>query len=233
MKRAWSVVSFVAVVNLMTIILVLGWAWITGRVDAERLSALQAVFNAPEAALDEARAVEPVVVSAAMEMPLSSTERLEWFNRWEMEQEQRVQQLVDEAERRTREVQAKLTALQQERLAFEAERARHRAAVESSSTADAEARFKQSVRLYERARPSTSKGWLLALVEDRGLHQAVRLLEAMDERAASRLLGAMNTEEEQKVATDLLNIMGGPDDMVQNQEMFSNAHDRNTDPVVP
>ena len=69
MKRAWSVVSFVAVVNLMTIILVLGWAWITGRVDAERLSALQAVFNAPEAALDEARAVEPVVVSAAMEMP--------------------------------------------------------------------------------------------------------------------------------------------------------------------
>jgi len=233
MKRAWSVVSFIAVVNLMTIILVLGWAWITGKVDADRLSALRAIFAAPHSTQQDAPVAEPVAVAAALELPLSSAERLAWFDRWEMEQEQRVQQLVDEAERRTREVQSKLNALQQERLAFEAERARYQETVKSSSLADADASFKQSVRLYERARPSTSKTWLMALVEDRGLNQAVRLLQAMDERAASRLLAAMNTEEEQKVATGLLNIMGGPDDMVQNQEMLSNAHDRNTAPDAP
>ena len=194
MKRAWSVVSFIAVVNLMTIILVLGWAWITGKVDADRLSALRAIFAAPQSMEQESPVPEPVAVAAALELPLSSAERLAWFDRWEMEQEQRVQQLVDEAERRTREVQSKLNALQQERLAFEAERARYQETVKSSSLADADARFKQSVRLYERARPSTSKTWLMALVEDRGLHQAVRLLQAMDERAAVRDRGRPRRE---------------------------------------
>ena len=44
MKRAWSVVSFIAVVNLMTIILVLGWAWITGKVDADAASSMTVIL---------------------------------------------------------------------------------------------------------------------------------------------------------------------------------------------
>ena len=231
MKRAWNIVSFVAVVNLLTLLIVLAWAWQSGRLDAARLASIRAVLSADEASSEPVDVESTSVVPTSMDIPLASTERLAWFNQWEMEQEQRLQQLMSEAERRSREVQSRLNELQQERLAFEAERQAHTDALDAVAVAEAEQRFKQTVRLYERARPATAKLWLIALVDQWGMERASQLLAAMDERAAARLLQAFENQDETRLATDLLNMLGGPDGTVRNQEVLSDDIARNLDPA--
>ena len=135
---------------------------------------------------------------------------------------------MGEAERRSREVQNRLNALEQERLAFEAERAAHFEAVDAAAAVEAEQRFQQTVKLYERARADTAKVWLIGMIDQWGMEQAGRVLAAMDQRAAARLLQAFETAEEQRLATNLLNMLGGPDGTVRNQEMLSNDSARNS-----
>ncbi len=228
MKRAWNIVSFVAVVNLLTVLIVVTWAWQSGRLDAERLAAIRSMLfeSEPESTASEDASV--VVVPTSMDIPLGSSDRLAWFDQWEMEQEQRLQQLMGEAERRSREVQNRLNALEQERLAFEAERAAHFEAVDAAAAVEAEQRFQQTVKLYERARADTAKVWLIGMIDQWGMEQAGRVLAAMDQRAAARLLQAFETAEEQRLATNLLNMLGGPDGTVRNQEMLSNDSARNS-----
>jgi hypothetical protein len=199
MKRAWTIVSFVAVVNLLTLLILAAWAWQSGRLDADRLAAIRAVLtdDRTSASVPEEQAAS--VVPTSMDIPLASSERLAWFDQWEMEQEQRLQQLMSEAERRSREVQNRLNELEQEREAFEAERMAHHAAVDAEAAAEADRRFEQTVRLYERARPAAAKIWLIGMVEQWGMERASRLLAAMDQRAAARLLQAFETEEEQRI----------------------------------
>ena len=228
MKRAWNIVSFVAVVNLLTVLIVVAWAWQSGRLDADRLTAIRSILFESDPESTTSVDQSTVVVPTSMDIPLGSSDRLAWFDQWEMEQEQRLQQLMGEAERRSREVQNRLNALEQERLAFEAERAAHTEAVDAAATVEAEQRFQQTVRLYERARPATAKIWLVAMIDQWGMEQAGRVVAAMDQRAAARLLQAFESDEEQRVATNLLNMLGGPDGTVQNQEMLSNDSARNS-----
>ena len=227
MKRAWTVISFVAVVNLLTLMILVTWAWQTGRLDADRLAAIRAVLAGEELQVPAPAEQEVSVVPTSLDIPLASSERLAWFDQWEMEQEQRLQQLMSEAERRTREVQNRLNDLERERQAFEAERMAHHEAVHAEAAAEAERRFEQTVRLYERARPATAKIWLMGMIEQWGIERAGQLLAAMDQRSAARLLQAFETEEEQRLATNLLNMLGGPDGTVQNQEMHSDDIARN------
>ena len=99
--------------------------------------------------------------------------------------------------------------------------------MDAVAVAEAEQRFQQTVRLYERARPATAKLWLISLVDQWGMERASRLLAAMDERAAARLLQAFESPEETRLATDLLNMLGGPDGTVRNQEVLSDDIARN------
>ena len=118
MKRAWNIISFIAVVNMLTLMFVITWLWQTGRIDDVRLAELQQWFSTP---IEQEAAVETdvAVVDVGMEPgthAFSSEERLAWYEHWRMESEQRLQRLVDEAERRGLEVQARLGALEDERL---------------------------------------------------------------------------------------------------------------------
>ncbi|MDA0295218.1 MAG: hypothetical protein O3A31_04510 [Planctomycetota bacterium] len=72
MKTIWNIVSFLAVVNLLALSLAAGWLGWTGRLDEDRLAAVQEVFKVPtsEAArlVNERREVEAMEAEQALEL---------------------------------------------------------------------------------------------------------------------------------------------------------------------
>ncbi len=72
MKTIWNIVAFLAVVNLLALGLAAGWLGWTGRLDEDRLTAVQEIFRVPtsEAArlIDERRALEVAEAEQALEL---------------------------------------------------------------------------------------------------------------------------------------------------------------------
>lgn len=224
MKQAWSITSFVAVVNLLVLILLAGWMWQTGRLDSDRISALRTWIMSPPME-DSEEQVAPGSEAAVEEVSgMSSQQRLEWLEHWRMQSEQRLQGLVEEAERRSLEVQARLTELELQKQALAV---KERAMLEELETRDRQAKdeaFQRTVGLYEQARPDRAKAWLLLLVEEGQTDRAVQYLSAMESRSASRILQTFDTGTELRLAKQLLEAMSGGTVAASSDGLTSHVH---------
>ena len=58
MRTIWNAFAFVAVVNLLALVLAAGWMWQTGRLDRARVEAVRAIFAIPIAEEEAARVAE-------------------------------------------------------------------------------------------------------------------------------------------------------------------------------
>ena len=227
MKRTWNIVSFVAIVNLLTILMIILWMWQTDRLNEDRLNALRTWIISPptvDGSVEEQLEGEQFVNERDPMLGLSSQQRLEWLEHWKMQSEQRLQSLVDEAERRSLEVQSRLTDLELQRTQLAA---RERALEELTEAQDAQRHdeaFQRTVTLYESARPSVAKAWMLSLIEEGRMERAVEYLAAMDSRSASKVLQTFDTGNEIRLAKQLLENMSGAPSSASVQGPASNAH---------
>lgn len=227
MKRAWNIVSFLAIVNLLTLLMLIAWMWQTERLSEDRLRSLRTWFMSPpgsETAESLDSAVVETVESGDAMAGLSSQQRLEWLEHWRMQSEQRLQSLVDEAERRSLEVQSRLTDLELQRRELAVREQAIDDLVASQAAEQADSAFQRTVSLYESARPSTAKAWLLALIEDGRIERAVKYLSAMDARSASKVLQAFDTGNEINLAKQLLESMSGAHPIAPAEGLPSDAH---------
>lgn len=227
MKRTWNIVSFLAIVNLLTILLLIAWMWQTERLTEERISSLRTWVMSPPGADVPApmdSSVEEDIESQDAMIGLSSQQRLEWLEHWRMQSEQRLQSLVDEAERRSLEVQSRLTDLELQRQELAAREQAIDDLATSQAALQADEAFQRTVLLYQSARPSTAKAWLLALIDEGRLPRAVEYLSAMDARSASKVLQAFNTGNEIKLAKQLLESMSGAHPIATAEGLPSDAH---------
>lgn len=224
MKQAWNIVSFLAVVNLLVLCMLIVWMWQSGRLDADRFASLRTwIMSPPGEVMEETvdAAPAPVVEEAS---GFSSQQRLEWLEHWQMQSEQRLQTLVEEAERRSLEVQARLTELELQKQALTARERAIEEEAEARTRQLADASFQRTVKLYQQARPDTAKAWLLLLVEEGQMDRAVGYLSAMDARSASRVLQAFDSETEVRLAKQLLEAMSGGGDATTANGLSSHAH---------
>ena len=209
MKQAWTITSFIAVVNLLVLLALGGWMWQSGRLDADRIAALRGWIMSPpseDADITDASAANVVVEEAS---GFSSQQRLQWLEHWRMQSEQRLQGLVEEAERRSLEVQARLTELELQKQALAVKEHAMLEQLEARDRQATDEAFQRTVRLYEQARPDRAKAWLLLLVEEGEMGRAVEYLSAMESRSASRVLQAFDTGTELRLAKQLLEAMSG------------------------
>tara|TARA_B100000674_G_scaffold355830_1_gene298692 strand:- start:239 stop:940 length:702 start_codon:yes stop_codon:yes gene_type:complete len=224
MKQAWAITSFVAVVNLLVLILLAGWMLQTGRLDAERMSALRSwIMSPPEEASEVRQASDPETGPTELS-GLSSQQRLEWLEHWRMQSEQRLQGLVEEAERRSLEVQTRLTELELQKQALAV---KERTIQEEREARDRQSRdeaFQRTVGLYEQARPDRAKAWLLLLVEEGQTDRAVQYLSAMQTRSASRILQTFDSGTELRLAKQLLEAMSGGSVAADSNGLSSHVH---------
>ncbi len=235
-NRAWSIVSFLAVAHLLAMAMFAGWLWQSNRLNFERINEIREMFTmtvdeaavareaereerelALQAAIAEQRRVTPPIPSAAGVHRLAAHEEMEHRARRSIEQEKHIlREQIIAAQRRLDDREAQFRNEQEQwELHIRAEQERR-----------ADEQFEKTVRQYESVRPRQGKDMLLELIANGQMHQAVAYLDAMNARSASRILGEFKTEDEIRLATELLEQLRRFGISPEPQEQLGSSNDK-------
>lgn len=211
MRGLKLIVGMLAVANVLALAGFFGWLKSTDRLSGERVQKIRAMLAETVTAEKARLAAEQAEAEAAknkdeeirqqQQPPLTAAEQLAVGREGEDMRRQIVERLRREAEdlRRTLqrerdEVEASAARLKREREEFEAMRKRI-AELEGSQ------QFEKSVKLYESLKPAQTRGMFEQLIARGETDQVVAYLNAMQSRAATKVLAEF---KDPKVASDLL-----------------------------
>jgi hypothetical protein len=214
MKRLWNMISFLAVVNLLAMAIFAGWMWQSGRLNIDRLRSLREtlmVTSADEASAMQKqddvadRAQKEAENAARMENPpLPSGVLVRRNDENSMRDAQIVRRLVDEKELLVGQLDLKTQQIEAERAAFEADRAAWQSATADERQRLSDTQFAKVVELYSSIPAKQAKDMLINLVRTDDAGQAVAYLNAMEIRAAAKIIKELKSDVENQLATDLL-----------------------------
>jgi hypothetical protein len=214
MKTLWNAVSFLAVVHLLAVLMFLGWLWHSDRLDGQRLQDLRAMFavtisEADAAAAQAAAEAEVLDRQKAVEArrqspPLPAADQVQRVALSQQEQ-QRSDRHVELVRRQLLE-QFNISSqqLEAEREALEARRQGLQQSVEADEGRRSDTQLTKAVKLLESLPPKQAKETIVELVQSGKTDQAVIYLDTMNSRAAGKVLAEFKTDEENKLATELL-----------------------------
>ncbi len=213
-RNLLNFLSFMAIVNLLAVLIFVAWLWGTDRLSRDRIDQVRELFaitNAEEATrmATEAAQARNAAHDAREQAhrddppPSSRTQVTEFV---EMREQERQSQERLEQEKRVllRQLQQARDEIDTTRAAFTEEKAQWEQATAAERERKTDEQFAQTVRLYEGAQPKLAKKWLVNLVADGEVEQAVAYLDAMNARSAGRVIGELKTDAESRLATDLL-----------------------------
>jgi hypothetical protein len=210
----WNVVTFLAVVNLLALLIIVAWLWQTGRLTRGRIDDIRSVLSRPES--ESAAAASRSVGEAEIERVRALEERRKDFppvdSATQIRQIALVQQQREQATRRLSDERAMLslqlsqaTARMEANIAeFERQRSAWLTHRSGDATRKIDEQFLQAVRQIEQLPPKQAKGIIQRLVTDNNASQAVAYLDAMSPRSASRVLREFKSDAEIVLATSLL-----------------------------
>jgi flagellar motility protein MotE (MotC chaperone) len=213
MKSLWTVVSVLALANLLMLGGFVGWLASTGRLNRDRADAVRALFvktvqeeaavkaEADAAAGEKAKAdaaaaklAQPPVAAAERIRETQDAAELSGQSRHRLESDIRSLQtfLVRENER----LQAWEKELQAKQAAFETEQKR----VRETSGSD---QFKKAMATLAGVKPKEAQSILAELLAQNKHDEVISYLDAMEERTRSKVLAEFN-KTDPRVAADLL-----------------------------
>jgi hypothetical protein len=214
MKTAWNIVSFLAVVHLLALLMFAGWLWHTDRLDGSRVAELRALF-APtltearaaveQADLDaEARLVQQAEQARRQDPPLPASDRVARLSAARQEDE-RAEHHLDLVRRQLlQQFDIAAQQLEDQRGALDAERQGFEQGVGADQQQRHTSQLTKAVKLLESLPPKQAKQKIVELVQSGKEDQAVVYLDAMNQRAAGKVLAEFKTDQENKLATELL-----------------------------
>lgn len=213
MKAIWSVMSIVAVANLLALIAIAGWLAASDRLDLGRLRSIRAVL-APSRAEEAAQRAEAERLATQQAdlasqkarvgtAPLTAAERLNVkLEQSEMDRQRadRARKEIDdlrralflERERLDREIEA----FRQTRAAFEDERKR-------IAEADGDEQFQKSLITLEQLKPDKIRTTLQQLLDAGQVGQVIAYLDGMQDRTRTKVLDEF-VKADARLAADLL-----------------------------
>lgn len=225
MKSIWTLVSILAVAHLLALGGFAGWLVGTGRLDGDRLERIREILAEDPGAGDEAEgdAENEADDDASLQtVALSTDDRIDLLMEGSQINRQRKERLRREMQDLQRSHQREQDRLDQERQAFEAERASFRAELERLQEIDGGAQFRKSVKVLESLRAGEAMQTLLAVIDgavivdegaavapegasvrEDGMRRAVSYLNAMQERARSKVMGEF-VKQQPDLAAELL-----------------------------
>ena len=214
MKTAWNVVSFLAVVHLLALVMFAGWLWHTDRLDGDRLGELRALFapsiaEARAAAEQSGREVESVRQQQAeqarrQEPPLPASDRVARLSAARQDQERAGHHLDLVRRQLLQQFDIAAQQLESERGALDAERQGFEQGMDVDQQRRHREQLTKAVKLLEALPPKQAKQKIVELVQSGKSDQAVVYLDAMNQRAAGKVLAEFKTDEDNKLATELL-----------------------------
>lgn len=214
MKTIWSIVTILALANMMAFVGFVGWLGGTGRLSPERFreirsilaptvaeaAAAQAEVDAAEAADAEAAAeaertanppLTPTAVLARREVALDASA-------------QAVQRIRQEVSERQAELQRQVDALATARAEFEAERTAWEDEREATAARASDEQFTKLVGLFGALKPKDATALLKEMEAVGEREEVVRLLDALPTRTTAKIIAELKTPEDRTLASALL-----------------------------
>lgn len=213
MKSIWVIISTLALANLLALGGFVGWLAATGRVSRERVEAVRAIFSTTVADETTAKAEADKAAKAEKEQAAQA----EKLSTPPVPAEERIKQQQEDAEvkRQTRQrldsdlkslrtflvrendrLQKWENDLRAQEAAFAAEQKKIR------ETAGSE-QFKKAMATLAGVKPKEAQSILSELLAQNKQDEVISYLDAMDERARSKVLAEFN-KADPKVAAELL-----------------------------
>jgi len=210
-KALWTIITIVALANLLALGGFVGWLASTDRLDMERLESIRELLSetreAREARLEEEaleaerREQEAEAARRAALPPLTAGDRLLLAEESEEAARQRLERLRREVEDLQRTIRAEAASLDERTDAFEAERRDFNEMRRRLEAIEGDEQFQKTVTLLEGLQPQRASQMLLELVDQGDPEQATAYLNAMQSRNASKILAAI---PDPALAADLL-----------------------------
>jgi hypothetical protein len=212
-KLLWTVLSVIAVANLMALVAFVGWLGATDRLNKDRAVELRAMFRETlsqrhareeeERQEQEAQKQAAEAKEQAQRPPVTAEQTLEL----RLQQSQADQARLEAVRR---EVQILQDTLKRERVALDSAWAQLKKEREDFETArkvvaetEGNVQFKKTLATLEGLKPEAAKGALAELIRVGSTEQAVAYLNAMQERTRIKIIDQF-VREDPKLATDLL-----------------------------
>jgi len=210
-RGLWTIVSVLAVANLLAIGGFAGWLVATDRLNAERFREIRQTLvetaQAEQTRLEqEARQAELEAQQAEEERralipPLTAADRLRNNAIAEEVDRQRLERLSREVRDLRRTIDRERQQLDERVAEFEEEKAVFERMRSQIREIEGQDQFKKAVTHLQSQRPDTARDILQALIDQGEVDQAVAYLNAMGDRQAAKIIGAF---EDPAVAADLL-----------------------------
>ncbi len=214
MKSLWSAMSFLAIAHLLALGLFTGWLWQSDRLNRERIESVRDLF-APTIAEAETRAAAEAeeidelrrhqeTEERRQRLPMSSEMQIQHISHLEEIERRTVRNLENERAHLIRQLDETHARLEARQAEFEAEREAWEAAIEAERTRRTDEQFVKAVQQLESIPPRQGREILKELVRNDRMDQAVAYLNAMNARPASKILEQFRTDDEIRLATELL-----------------------------
>ncbi len=224
MKTMWNIVSFLAVVHLLALVMFVGWLWKSGRLDGARVTELREMLavTIPEAEAAAARAAgeaalrqqEMAAEDLRQNPGLPSGDRVRTITDARQSEQRAVRRISDVKAELARQMAQDQARIDEQREALESERR----AIDDGTAGEREQKradqLKKAVKMLESLPPKQLKLHIIELVNSGSKDQAVIYLDAMNRRIAGKLLAEFKTDQEVKLAKELLErvrTLGRPD----------------------
>lgn len=213
LRAMWAIISVMAVANLLAILGFAGWLTASGRLDSERVERLRVMLaettDEERDRLDEevADAAEQAEIDRAAArvgtLPLPSEDKIRTGDRIEEVARQRFQRL----ERETNDLFASLRRERQEldqiREEFEAERDAWQVMRDEVEERESSEQFRKAVSLLGSVKADQAKAMLISIINGGEIDQAVAYINALEARAASKVLASFE-KDDPNLAAELL-----------------------------
>jgi hypothetical protein len=214
MRTLWKTLSFLAVVNLLALIVVIAWLWQSGRLTRERAIDIRAMLSttaaqasdeagrlATEAEIQRLRDLEDMLrenppadsATQSRQIALVHQQREESLRR--LDDERRM--LAGQLQEATTRMEASAGALQQQKDAMKGD-------LEADAQRKIDEQFLRAVKQLEQVPPKQAKKMIETLVAENKVDQAVAYLDSMASRSAAKILREFKEGAEIALATDLL-----------------------------
>ncbi|MHC4976365.1 MAG: hypothetical protein ACYTF7_07135 [Planctomycetota bacterium] len=211
MRTIWTILSTIAIANMLALLAFVGWLVASDRLTTDRLESLRATLSetaqAEQVRLDQEaddvrRAADEAEAQLKAQLPpISSTDRLLMND----ESEELARQRLERVQRETADLQrtlrdeSALLALQRENLELEIDS--FEAMRERIAQIEGDEQFTKTVKLYESLKADVAQQMLQELIDDNQIEQVVAYLDAMQQRSASKIISAF---DDKALAADLL-----------------------------
>ena len=214
MKTLWSIVTVMAVANLLALAGFIGWLGGSGRIDESRLREVQRIFapTVADAAAAAARAQSDAELQAEQadraerlaNPPLTASAVLASRELAADAAAQEVLRVRQEVRERQAELQLEADRLAEERATFLAERDAWQSRRDAEQQRVADEQFTQLVALFSTLKPRDARDLILEMEARNEREDVVRLLDALEIRAAAKIVSELRTPEQRRLASELL-----------------------------